>query len=178
MNFIFDIIIKLIKNDEFSELQPYFLNVLLNYFDVFLEVNYESIKKMRDKQKEKIDELIDKISDNNLKDEFYKSYCDLIIQKVNQNKTEEEKNDPKEIDNKKRVMMIKKKLVSQLFKSDNQLFSMNKKDKKDEEKKKVDTNEVVGMFQEQCIFCRNNIDASDIKKPFGKIGYFLYDNFI
>ena len=178
MNFIFDIIIKLIKNDEFSELQPYFLNVLLNYFDVFLEVNYESIKKMRDKQKEKIDELIDKISDNNLKDEFYKSYCDLIIQKVNQNKAEEEKNDPKEIDNKKRVMMIKKKLVSQLLKSDNQLFSMNKKDKKDEEKKEEDTNEVIGTFQEQCIFCRNNIDASDIKRPYGKIGYFLYDNFI
>ena len=174
MNFIFDVIIKLIKNDEFSELQPYFLNVLLNYFDVFLEVNYESIKTLRNNQKAKIDELIDKISDNNLKDEFYKSYCDLIIQKVNQNKMEEEKNQSKEMNKKERVMMIKKKLVTQFLKTDIPMFSMNKKEKKNEEKE----NEVLGTFQEQCIFCRNNIDETDLKKPYGEIGYFLFDNYI
>ena len=175
-DFIIQIIGRLINREEFSELQPYFLNILLNYFDVFLELDNKNFREFKDFHKKEIDKLIALISNNNLKNEFYKSYCNLIIQKVNPQKQEEEKNSTPENGKKLNFLKLKKKLVG-MTKNKIQLFSINKL--KNEPKETTIYNDICKEYEkEQCLFCRKDIDYSSLKNCYGKIGYLLFDNYI
>ena len=61
MDFIIDSIIKLINNEEYVELRPYFLNTLLNYFDIFYSVDFQNFTVFRNNLNKKINLFIKEI---------------------------------------------------------------------------------------------------------------------
>ena len=181
LDFIMDSIIKLIKNEEYVELRQYFLNTLLNYFDIFYCVDFKDFNKYRNNLNEKINKFIEKISQNDL-EEPYKSYCDLIIKKVKGNKYQEDYKE-KELNNKKEI----NESLKEKYKSNNKKFlsklNINiKEDEKNNEtgiqKMKIEIETDYDITTEQCIYCKKNINEKDLFNCFGKIGYFLLDKFI
>ena len=196
IEFIFEWIIKLIKDETYIELRPYFLNILLNYFDVFLGVDFQNFEKIRNEHKNKINAFIEEISINNL-EEPYKSYCDLIIKKVKENKSAEEKEKTKQ---ENRVKNIRKNLKAEFRHKNNSFLNrinnnnnnnninnnninnnINIKEKSKEEenenKKMIIEDELNNNNKETCFFCKKNVDENDLGNCFGKLGYFLLDKF-
>ena len=178
MDFILDSIIKLIKNEEYVELRPYFLNTLLNYFDIFYSVDFQNFTIFRNSLNKKINTFIETISVNNL-EEPYKLYCDLIIKKVKGNKIEEEdktekQNMEKEISQRQREKM---KLKNKKFLNKINLNFNDDKKSDENELQKMLVEPEYGIFGEQCIFCKNYVNELDFGNCFGKICYLLLDKF-
>ena len=187
IEFIFDWIKKLIKDETYIELRPFFLNDLLNYFDVFLGVDFQNFKKIRNEHKKEINDFIEQISINNL-EEPYKSYCDLIIKKVKGNNLEEEKEKTQQ---ENKIKDIKKNLKEK-FSNKNKIFlngiNNNTNNINIIEEKKGEKHEINKMIiepelninnnnKEVCFFCQKNVDEKDLGNCFGKLGYFLLDKF-
>ena len=180
IEYIFEWIIKLIKDETYIELRPFFLNTLLNYFDVFLGVDFQNFKIIRFELKNKMNAFIEEISKNNL-EEPYKSYCDLIIKKVKGNISAEEKEKTKQ---ENRIKNIKKNLIEK-FRYKNNIYlnginnniNINIKEKNKEEKKMIVEKEINNNNKEICFFCKKNMDEKDLGNCFGKLGYFLLDKF-
>ena len=176
---MFDWIKKLIINEEYIILRPFFLNTLLNYFDIFLELDYKEFKDFRKKLENKIYEFIDTISNNNL-EEPYKSYCDLIIKKVKRENIIEENKNGNETELNNKIKSKRKNLIEKYNINNEQFF--NNIIKKMNEDKKLDENQILEMIIEPdcdkiCIFCKKYIKENELGNCYGKIGYFLLDKF-
>ena len=171
IEFIIDSIKKLVKDNDYNELRPFFLNTLLNYFDVFLRVNFENFKQKRNNLKKIIDIFIEEISINNL-EEPYKSYCDLIIKIVKEDNMEIENEDNKEKNN---IKKIKKNLIEK--------HKLKRKKFLNEMKMNIKEPEIKNLLIENnsneniCCFCKNNVNEKDLGNCYGKLGYFLLDKF-
>ena len=169
INGILDTIIKLISDKKYYDLHPYFLNLLLNYIHIFLEINYENIINLREKLKETLNNFVEKISINDL-NEIYKSYCDLIISKVKGNKMdiEQEKN------------IIKNNMIREKMKK---LYKQKNKNIIDEEKNNdlmdIEITQITPIQKNiiTCVYCNNPLRENDLKKCIGKMGYFLLDKY-
>ena len=183
MDFILDSIKKLIMDKEYIELRPYFLNTLLNYFDIFYCVNFQKFVDLRKNLNEKINAFIEEISVNNL-EEPYKSYCDLIIKKVKGNKKEEEDDEKvKETNMEKKInKSLKEKYKLNNIKILNKINISIKDDKKTEEIENEIIHKMIiepeyGITKDQCCFCKKYVNELDLGNCFGKIGYFILDKF-
>ena len=171
IEFIINSIKKLVKDNDYNELRPFFLNTLLNYFDVFLRVNFDNFKKRRNNLKKLIDNFIEEISINNL-EEPYKSYCDLIIKIVKEDNMEIENQENKEKNN---IKQIKQNLKEKHKLQRKKFLNEMKLNIKEPEIKNLliqnNSNETI------CCFCKNNLNEKDLGNCFGKLGYFLLDKF-
>ena len=172
IEFIIDSIKKLVKENDYNELRPFFLNTLLNYFDVFLCVDFPYFKKMRNYLREKIDTFIEEIFINNL-EEPYKSYCDLIIKNVKGNNMEIENEEKVE---KNKSNDIKKNLIEK-HKLKRKKFLDEIKNNEQEIKKLLTENNPNINNKGLCSYCKNNINEKDLGNCYGKLGYFLLDKF-
>ena len=145
--------------------------MLLNYFDVFLRVNFDNFKKRRNNLKKLIDNFIEEISINNL-EEPYKSYCDLIIKIVKEDNMEIENQENKEKNN---IKQIKQNLKEKHKLQRKKFLNEMKLNIKEPEIKNLliqnNSNETI------CCFCKNNLNEKDLRNCFGKLGYFLLDKF-
>ena len=180
IDFIMDSIIKLIKEKEYIELRSYFLNTLLNYFDIFYCVVYKNCNDFKNNLDNKIEDFIETISQNNL-EEPYKSYCDLIIEKVKGNNNKEESNKKKELNiNNDINKSLKEKYKSNNKKIWNKInININDDEKTNEnEIQKIIIEPEYSSINEQCIYCKKNVNEKDLFNCFGKIGYYLLDKFI
>ena len=178
MDFIIDSIIKLIKNEEYVELRPYFLNTLLNYFDIFYSVDFQNFTVFRNNLNKKINLFIKEISANNL-EEPYKLYCDLIIKKVKGNIIDEEdekekQSMQKEINQRQREKM---KLKNKKFLNKINMYFNEDEKTNESESQTMQIEPEYGILEEQCIFCKKYVNELDLGNCFGKIGYFLLDKF-
>ena len=177
MEFIFDLITKLVNDKDYIELRPYFLNTLLNYFDIFYCIDLEYFNTIRNNLKEQINKFIESLSINDL-EEPYKSYCDLIIKKVKGNNLEE-----KEKENELNLKKERKKSIREEFISKNKKFLNNISNINED--KKTNENEIQKIIiepeydtqKELCIICHRSVNQIDLVNCFGKIGYFLLDKF-
>ena len=180
IQYIMDCIIKLVNDNEYIVLRPYFLNTLLNYFDIFYCLDFDHFKNIRNNLSEKINTFIDSIAINNL-EEPYKAYCDLIVNKVKGNIIEIEEEKEKELKMKKE----REKSLKERYMLKNKKFMNNMNINIINEDKKTDENEIQKMVIEPefdstkdiCIFCKGNVNEMDLGNCFGKIGYFLLDKF-
>ena len=162
LNYILDCLKLLLKNKKFSHLQQYMLSILFNYIDVFLELKYDSFIERKEKVK---NELIKILSNNNLKDDYSRSYCDYILQKASNNKLNINNNNHNNLNSKNIYSIVKEK-----FKIKNQKINLPQNIMEIEEES--DEN------KEKCIYCHQDIDEQDINNPCGCIGNFILDNYI
>ena len=181
IEFIIDAIKKLVKDNDYNELRPFFLNTLLNYFDIFLCVDFENFKKRRDNLRKKIDNFIEEISINNL-EEPYKSYCDLIIKKVKGDNMEienEENKENKEDKEKSKLKNIKNKLIEKHKLKRKKFINEIEMNIIEPEIKQIliDNDSNSNNNKSLCSYCKNNINEKSLENCYGKLGYFLLDKF-
>ena len=204
-DFLFQFTSFILTQKGYEILNEYFLSVLLNYLSTFLCVESDHFTFLRENLK--TNDIIKVLENNNLVDEVKKSYCKFIVEKFreqkipelnpfdlnnknsNKNKNElKDKNEIKDICEKpdKDTGMAKNENNVQPVKKSGKI-SMKEKMKNKFKKKNVNLIDKLGVDKividevkkdsESCIFCLKPIESDDIKKPYGLIGDFMFDNY-
>ena len=199
-DFLFRFTAFILQREGYLILNEFFLAVLLNYLATFFCLESDQFIFFRETINNKIMQLIQVLEKNNLTDEVQKSYCSFIVEKIAENdriyiislKKKEESlssinTDNIDNDNKINVINEPKKEINVQPVKKSAKISMKDKMKNKFKKKNENISNKFGLEKiklekkknnEACIFCLKPIDSEDIKKPYGKIGDFLYDNFL
>ena len=201
-DFLFRFTAFILQREGYFCLNEFFLSVLLNYLSTFFCLENEQFIFFRETINNTIYQLIKVLEKNNLTDDVQKSYCRFIIEKIaehdriytisfegnKEESTPNNQNNNKIIDNNKinESNEPKKEIIVQPVKK-NAKMSMKDRMKNKFKKKNENISNKLGIDKikiekkksnEACIYCLKPIDTDDIKKPYGKIGDFLYDNFL
>ena len=197
-DFLFRFTAFILERQSYLILNEFFLAVLLNYLSTFFCLESEQFIFFRDVINKTIIQLIHVLEKNNLTDEMQKSYCHFIVEKIAEHekiytismKTTKQENTPSSnIINDKDINEIKepkKELNVEPVKKSAKI-SMKDRMKNKFKKKNENLSNKFGIEKiklekkkntEACIFCLKPIESDDIKKPYGKIGDFMYDNFL
>ena len=201
-DFLFRFTAIILQKEGYLVLSEFFLAVLLNYLATFCCLETDQFIFFRETINNKIMQLIQVLEKNNLTDEVQKSYCSFIVEKIAENdriytislKVKEEPlssinigNDDNNNINKINVINEPKKEINVQPVKKSAKMTMKDKMKNKFKKKNDNISNKFGLEKiklekkknnEACIFCLKPIDSEDIRKPYGKIGDFLFDNFL
>ena len=201
-DFLFRFTSIILQKEGYLVLNEFFLAVLLNYLATFFCLENDQFIFFRETINNTILQLLKVLEKNNLTDDVQKSYCSFIIEKIAEHdkiytisfkeKMEESlpsNNNIIDDNNINKINAInepKKEIKVQPVKN-NAKMSMKDRMKNKFKKKNDNLSNKFGIEKikiekkksnETCIYCLKIIDVEDIKKPYGKIGDFLYDNFL
>ena len=202
-DFLFRFTAILLQREGYFALNEFFLAVLLNYLATFFCLENDQFIFFRETINNKIYQLIHVLEKNNLKDDVQISYCHFIIEKIAENDRiftisfsgkKEDSSISNNIDintnnnkiNENVINEPKKEIVVQPVKKSTKI-SMKEKMKNKFKKKNDNISNKYGIEKiklekkknnEACIYCLKPIENNDIKKPYGKIGDFIYDNYL
>ena len=205
-DFLFRFTAFILQREGYFCLNEFFLAVLLNYLATFFCLENDQFIFFRETINNNILKLLKVLEKNNLTDEVQISYCKFIIEKIAEHdkiytisfegKKEESLpsnsanniiiDNSNNINNNNKINEPKKEIKVQPVKN-NAKMSMKDRMKNKFKKKNDNISNKFGIEKikiekkksnEACIYCLKPIDAEDIKKPYGKIGDFLYDNFL
>ena len=207
-DFLFRFTAYILRREGYFVLNQFFLGVLLNYLATFFCLDYDQFIFFREQINNKILKIMNVLDDNNLTDDVQISYCNFIIQKIAEHdkiytisykktKKEDEIQTPKneniindnknEINENKNEINENKNEINIQPKKKNAKISMKERMKNKFKKKNDNISNKYGIEKikiekkkntEACIYCLKPIDNDDIKKPYGKIGDFLHDNYL
>ena len=195
-DFLFRFTAFILERQNYLSLNEFFLSVLLNYLSTFFCLENDQFIFFRDIVNKKIVQLIHVLEKNNLTDEMQKSYCHFIVQKIAEHekiytisfKKKEEETTPNSINTNSinEIKEPKNEINVQPVKKSAKL-TMKDKMKNKFKKKNENLSNKFGIENiklekkknnEACIYCLKPIETDDLKKPFGKIGDFIFDNFL
>ena len=192
-DFLFRFTAFILQKQGYLCLNEFFLAVLLNYLSTFFCLENDQFIFFRETINNKILQLIQVLEKNNLTDDNQKSYCRFIIEKIGENDKiytiSLKANNEEQLSNNNRINIInetKKEInVQPIKKSSNISLKEKMKNKFKKNNEKVCNKYGIEKIKienkknnEVCIYCLKPINSDDIKKPYGKIGDFLYDNFL
>ena len=192
-DFLFRFTAFILQRQGYLCLNEFFLAVLLNYLSTFFCLENAQFIFFRETINNKILQLIQVLEKNNLTDDIQKSYCRFIVEKIAENDKiytiSLKENNEDQLSNNNRINIIdenKKEINVKPIKNSSKI-SMKEKMKNKFKKNNEKISNKYGIEKikiekkknkEVCIYCLKPINYEDIKKPYGKIGDFLYDNFL
>ena len=177
----FDIVFKLtellLTNESYFIFQEFFLNELINYWNIFFyecgkNINDYEYKSFLNNNRATIEKLINILQKNSLTDQSLKSFCISVIDKITSNELfvyyklmeNERVVKPEKMSLKNSVREHMKNKFKKNYQKFNKLY-------------RIDTIKIENKHLETCIYCLKLIKKNDITNLYGKLLSFRNDYF-